>query len=79
MVFLFFSLLIVDGILAPPSPSPDCVCVGVLTVPDDFRMSKYPGGPSSSSSGGDSVVSASPSANTIVAIRSKRILIFSGV
>lgn len=25
----FFSLLIVGGILAPPSPSPDCVCVYV--------------------------------------------------
>lgn len=65
-----------DGILAPPFPSPDYVCV--LTVPDDFRMSKYPGGSSSSSSGGNGIVSASPSAKTIVAIRSKRILILSG-
>lgn len=69
------------GILAPPSPSPDYVCV--LAVPDDFRMSKYPGGPSSSSSSGDGdgdgdgVVSASPSAKTIVAIRSRRILLLS--
>lgn len=76
MVFLFFSLLIVGGILAPPSPSPDCVCV--LAVPDDFRMSEYPGGPSSSSGNSDSIVSASPSATTVVAIRSKRILLLSG-
>lgn len=60
--------------LVPPSLM---VYVCVLTVPDDFRMSKYPGG-SSSSSSGDSVVSASPSAKTIVAIRSKRILLLSG-
>lgn len=71
--FSFFSLLIVGGILAPPSPSPDYVCV--LAVPDDFRMSKYPG--VSSSSSGNGVVSASPSATTIVAIRSKRILLLS--
>lgn len=54
----------------------------VLTVPDDFRMSKYPGGSSSSSSSsgdgdGDGIVSASPSAKTIVAIRSKRNLLLS--
>lgn len=62
--------------MAPPSPSPDYVCL--LAVPDDFRMSKYPGGPSSSSSGNsDSIVSASPSATTVVAIRSKRILLLS--
>lgn len=70
----FFLLLIVDGILAPPFPSPDFVYV--LAVPDDFRMSKYPGG-SSSSSGGNGIVSASPSATTAVAIRSKRILLLS--
>lgn len=70
----FFLLLIVDGV-GPPSPSPDYVCV--LAVPDDFRMSKYPGGPSSSSGNSDSIVSASPSAKNIVAIRSRRILLLS--
>lgn len=59
------------------SPFPLIVCMCVLTVPDDFRMSKYPGGPSSSS-GGNGIVPASPSATTVVAIRSKRILLLSG-
>lgn len=73
------------GFWLPLFPPPDRVYVGmcVLTVPDDFRMSKYPGGSSSSSSSssgdgdGDGIVSASPSAKTIVAIRSKRNLLLS--
>lgn len=74
-----------------PLPLIVYVCVCVLTVPDDSRMSKYPGGSSSSSSSssgdndgdgdgdGNGIVSASPSATTVVAIRSKRILLLSGV
>lgn len=71
------------GFWLPLPPSPDGVCV--LAVPDDFRMSKYPGGSSSSSSSsssgdsdGDGDVSASPSTTTVLAIRSKRILLLSG-